>query len=69
LRKEKIKTSWLIAGTAFMAVLSIVAIANKGIKRRLFRVESSQLDAEIRLDLIEYNHLHEDGNLTAVFEK
>ena len=52
-----------------MAVLSIVAIANKGIKRRLFRVESSQLDAEIRLDLIEYNHLHEDGNLTAVFEK
>lgn len=26
-------------------------------------MESRQIDNEIRLDLLEYNHLHEDGHL------
>ena len=28
------------------------------------RVENEQLDTEIRLDILEYNHLHEDDNLS-----
>jgi len=33
------------------------------------RMESKQIDTDIRLDLLEYNHLHEDGHLRIFFEK
>ena len=32
------------------------------------RMEGKQIDTDIRLDLLEYNHLHEDGNLRIFFE-
>ena len=33
------------------------------------RMESKQIDTDIRLDLLEYNHLHEDGDLRVFFEE
>lgn len=33
------------------------------------RIERKQLDTDIRLDIIEYNHLHEDGYLRILLEE
>ena len=48
-------------------------ILGKNIDRRKVhkwceRMESKQIDMEIRLDLLEYNHLHEDNHLNIFFE-
>lgn len=32
-------------------------------------IENKQIDNEIRLDILEYNHLHEDGHLRMLFDK
>lgn len=32
------------------------------------RIENKQIDNEIRLDILEYNHLHEDNNLYILFD-
>ena len=38
-------------------------IAVPSIRKWFMRMESKQIDTEIRLDLLEYNHLHETDNL------
>ena len=53
-----------IAAGAFLA--KCVTISDMQKWRR--RIESKQIDTDIRLDLLEYNHLHEDGHLRMVFE-
>ena len=55
-----------VGGIVFGALLGKYITAYK-IKNWQKRMENKQLDTDIRLDLLEYNHLHEDGNLKIVF--
>jgi len=57
-----------VAGGIFTGVIFGKYIAGRKTQRWRERMESKQIDTEIRLDLLEYNHLHEDGFLRAVFE-
>ena len=64
-----------IMGVTLGAVSSFVAgalLAKRfvmpNMKKWCARIESRQIDAEVRLDLMEYNHLHEDGYLMMLFE-
>jgi len=43
-------------------------IAVPNLQKWCKRMESKQIDTDIRLDLLEYNHLHEDGHLRMLFE-
>ena len=44
-------------------------IAASGLRKWRERMESKQIDTEIRLDLLEYNHLHQDGDLRVSYGK
>ena len=62
----KIKTLTFAIGavSGIMAGAALVKhLAMPGMRKWRTRIESKQLDTEIRLDILEYNHLHEDGNL------
>jgi membrane protein YqaA with SNARE-associated domain len=77
--KYKIKgRSNSLNNTMIMAALGTVAgvltgvilgkhLTGRKMRRWCERMERKQIDTEIRLDLLEYNHLHEDGNLRMVF--
>ena len=43
-------------------------LAHPNLRKWCARIESKQIDNEIRLDILEYNHLHEDGYLSMLFE-
>jgi len=55
-----------IAGGIVAGVLLGKHIAVPNMKKWRKRMEGKQLDMDIRLDLLEYNHLHEDGCLRIV---
>jgi len=62
-----------IIGVSLGIVSGIVAgvllgkhIAVPNMKKWRKRMESRQIDTEIRLGLLEYNHLHEDGHLRII---
>ena len=50
------------------AVLAINRLTLPNLQKRCARIESKQIDNEIRLDILEYNHLHEDGYLHMLCE-
>jgi len=52
----------IASGIATGAVL-VKRIAVPNMRKWFMRMESKQIDNEIRLDLLEYNHLHEADNL------
>ena len=52
-----------IASGIVAGVLLGKQIAVPNMKKWCKRMESKQLDTDIRLDLMEYNHLHEEGFL------
>ena len=37
-------------------------LAMQKMRKWCAKIENAQIDTEIRLDILEYNHLHEDGN-------
>jgi hypothetical protein len=55
-----------IVGGIVVGVLLGKQVAVPNMKKWRNRMESKQLDAEIRLDLLEYNHLHEDEHLRVI---
>jgi len=61
----------LVIAIGIMSSLATIIFLNSylTIKMRKWRkrMENKQLDNEIRLDLIEYNHLHEEGNLVVFY--
>lgn len=52
-----------VASGIVTGALLIRRIAVPSIRKWFMRMESKQIDTEIRLDLLEYNHLHETDNL------
>jgi ribosomal protein S13 len=52
-----------ILGVGSIAAYAFMAKHFIGIQKRLTQMENKQVDTEIRIDLLEYNHLHEDDNL------
>lgn len=56
-------TSGIVAGSLLARRMIL-----PNIKKWCARIESRQIDTEIRLDLMEYNHLHEDDYLKMLFE-
>ena len=56
-------TSGFVVGSWLVNHLSL-----SGLRKWCARIESKQIDNEIRLDILEYNHLHEDGHLRVLFE-
>ena len=57
-----------IAGGAAATAWAINRFALPNLRKWCARIESKQIDNEIRLDILEYNHLHEDGHLHMLFE-
>ena len=57
-----------VGGIVFGALLGKCMTARK-MKNWQERIESKQIDTDIRLDLLEYNHLHEDGDLRIFFDE
>ena len=53
-----------VAASAFF----INRFALPSLRKWCARIENKQIDNEIRLDILEYNHLHEDGHLRMLFE-
>ena len=58
-----IGTALGVASGIITGALLIRHIAVPNIRKWFVRMESKQIDTEIRLDLLEYNHLHETDNL------
>jgi len=57
------------AGGIFVGVILGKCITDRKTQKWRERMENKQIDNEIRLDLLEYNHLHEDGFLRLVYEE
>ena len=55
-----------IASGFVAGVLLSKHIAAPNMKNWRKRMENRQIDTEIRLGLLEYNHLHEDGHLRII---
>ena len=58
----------VILGSAIGVVCGIMAsallakfLAMPKMRKWCAKIENAQIDTEIRLDILEYNHLHEDG--------
>jgi hypothetical protein len=52
-----------VASGIITGAVLVKRIAVPNIRKWFMRMESKQIDNEIRLDLLEYNHLHETDNL------
>ena len=64
-----LNTSLVAAGDIVFGALLGRCMAARKMKNWQKRMESKQVDTDIRLDLLEYNHLHEDGDLRIFFEE
>ena len=53
-----------IVGGIVIGTLSVKCLFMPITKRWCARIDNKLIDAEIRLSLLEYNHIHEDDNLT-----
>ena len=54
-----------IASGIVTSVLFVKCMNIPNLRKWCARIESEQIDTEIRVGLLEYNHLHEDDNLQA----
>jgi hypothetical protein len=68
LTKTVLSVALGIAGGVAAAALVIDRLTLPKLRKRCARIESKQIDNEIRLDILEYNHLHEDSYLHMLFE-
>jgi len=57
-----------IVGGLFVGALFGKGLSASNLHKWRNRMENKQIDTDIRLDLLEYNHLHEDGHLRVLFE-
>ena len=68
LKNAVIGVSLGIASGIVAGVLLGKHIAAPNMKKWCKHIESRQIDTDIRLDLLEYNHLHEDGHLRIILQ-
>jgi hypothetical protein len=69
LKKTALGVALGIAGGIAATALAINRLTLPNLRKRCAKIESKQIDSEIRLDILEYNHLHEDGHIHLLFEE
>ena len=69
MNKTILSITLVTAGGIIIGALFGKCMAVRKMKNWQERMESKQVDTDIRLDLLEYNHLHEDGDLKISFEE
>jgi len=63
LKNTILSAAFGVASGIAAGALLVKYMAIPNMRKWFARMENRQVDTEIRLDLLEYNHLHEEDNL------